>query len=219
MIHGTRPSTWSDIRTWVGFAVVIIGATIALIQMDLQRRQLASQQDVLKGEVERNKRRDALLDGQLRELEQRARTLDRQQAEEVDLRPGSTIWVIPGFEQPSGAVDEVYSADVANGSRRPIRNVACRIEAAPGDGLQEARLAGLYVEFAGPQPRRRLVDPAETPRIQLIGAGKTASFIFAVDPPRHPEARMTARFTDDAGLHWQINHDLHLEPLPDRSGW
>jgi hypothetical protein len=24
------------------------------------------------------------------------------------------------------------------------------------------------------------------------------------------------RFTDDAGLHWQIDHDLHLEKLLDR---
>jgi hypothetical protein len=33
-----------------------------------------------------------------------------------------------------------------------------------------------------------------------------------------PDATVVARFTDDAGLHWQINHDLHLERLADR-GW
>ena len=26
---------------------------------------------------------------------------------------------------------------------------------------------------------------------------------------------MTARFTDDAGLHWQVDPDLHLEKLPE----
>jgi TRAP-type C4-dicarboxylate transport system permease small subunit len=72
-----KPGTWDDIRTWVGFAVVVIGIVIALVQLDMQRRQLAGQQSVLEGEVERNKRRDVLLDGQLRELEQRARSLDR----------------------------------------------------------------------------------------------------------------------------------------------
>ena len=56
-----HPSTWTDVRTWAGFGIVIIGAAIALTQMDLQRRQLRSQQRVLEGEVERNKRRDALL--------------------------------------------------------------------------------------------------------------------------------------------------------------
>jgi protein-S-isoprenylcysteine O-methyltransferase Ste14 len=39
-----RSGTWSDVRTWVGFAVIVIviGVVIALVQMDLQRRQLAS---------------------------------------------------------------------------------------------------------------------------------------------------------------------------------
>jgi hypothetical protein len=195
-----RSSTWTDIRTWVGFAVVVIGVVIALVQLELQRRQLAEQQRVIKGEIERNTRRDALLDGQLRELEQRARTLDRQQAEEVDLRPGT------------------YSTEVANGSRRPIRNVACRVEVAPGDGLQEARRAGRYAELevgAGPV----LVDVTETPRVEFVRAGEAGAFIFEIDPSNNPEARMTARFTDDAGLHWEINHDLHLEPLTDRSDW
>jgi hypothetical protein len=30
---------------------------------------------------------------------------------------------------------------------------------------------------------------------------------------------VTARFTDDAGLHWQVDPDLHVEKLPDRSDW
>jgi hypothetical protein len=34
-----------------------------------------------------------------------------------------------------------------------------------------------------------------------------------------PDATMTARFTDDAGLHWQIDHDLHLEKLDSRDDW
>ena len=59
----------TDVRTWAGFGIVIIGAAIALTQMGMQRRQLRSQQNLLEGEIERNKRRDALLDGQLRELE------------------------------------------------------------------------------------------------------------------------------------------------------
>jgi hypothetical protein len=31
-----------------------------------------------------------------------------------------------------------------------------------------------------------------------------------------PEGRMTARFTDDAGMHWQIDPDLHLGKLNSR---
>jgi hypothetical protein len=80
-----RSGTWPDVRTWAGFAAIVIGVVIALVQMDLQRRQLASQQSVIEGEATRNQRRDQLLDGQLRELEQRARTFDRQQAEAIGL--------------------------------------------------------------------------------------------------------------------------------------
>lgn len=80
----------------MGFAVIVIGVVIALVQMDLQRRQLASQQSVIEGEVTRNQRRDQLLDVQLRELEQRARTFDREQAEAIDLEPGSAARPIPG---------------------------------------------------------------------------------------------------------------------------
>jgi hypothetical protein len=54
------------------------------------------------------------------------------------------------------------------------------------------------------------MNPAEAPRIPLMRAGSTGSFIFTVVVEQHPEARMTVRFTDDADLHWQTNHDLHL---------
>jgi hypothetical protein len=69
----------------------------------------------------------------------------------------------------------------------------------------------------GAVPSRALMNPAEAPRILLMRAGETGSFIFTVVAGQHPEARMTVRFTDDADLHWQINHDLHLEPLDNRN--
>jgi hypothetical protein len=43
--------------------------------------------------------------------------------------------------------------------------------------------------------------------------------VFSVDMAAYPEPRMTLRFADGAGLHWQINHDLHLEQLVDRNDW
>jgi hypothetical protein len=73
-----RASTWADVRTWVTFAVVLVGVPTALIQLNLQRLQLRSQQKVISDEADRNKRRDKLLDGQLLELEQRAQVLERQ---------------------------------------------------------------------------------------------------------------------------------------------
>ena len=210
-----HPGTWTGVRTWAGFGIVIIGAAIALTQMDMQRRQLASQQRVLEGEVERNKRRDALLDGQLRELEQRARTLDRQQADGVDLKPSymPETAKVPGSEPPSQ--HKVHVAEVANNSRRPIRDVSCRIEPEPGDGPHGSRRAGVYAQSEMPASRVR-IDLSEGTHIPLLRADVAGAFIFAADTKEHPKPRMTLRFTDDAGLHWQINHDLHLEQLPGR---
>jgi hypothetical protein len=36
---------------------------------------------------------------------------------------------------------------------------------------------------------------------------------------QYPDAWLTARFTDDAGLHWQIGHDLDLKKLANRDDW
>jgi hypothetical protein len=82
--HGHQVA-YGDVPTWLTFTVVVIGLPATLYQLYLQRRQLASQQAVIEGEVARNKRRDALLDGQLRELEQRAVVTERAQAEQVVL--------------------------------------------------------------------------------------------------------------------------------------
>jgi hypothetical protein len=206
-----RSSTWANIRTWVGFAVIVIGVVIALVQLDLQRRQLAGQHKVIQEEVERNKQRDALISGQLKELEQRALTFERQQADAIGLRPSTFGIRVPG-SQPS-VVRSVHLADVLNDSQRPIRNVACRIEPEQGEALQAAHQVGLYVSFSSGPHGLPLSDGTHIP---LVRAGETAGFVFDVEEEQHPKARMTARFTDDASLHWQICPDLHLEKLGNR---
>jgi hypothetical protein len=210
-----------DIRTWVGFVIVIIGAGVALWQLDMQRRQLADQQDVLKGEVERNRKRDELLDTQLRESEQRALAIERQQAEEIDFRRSSFNTTVPGSNP--NATYRAHAAEIVNDSRRPIRNAACRIEPEPGDSLQVTDRVGSYVgapvAMSSSVSARTFLDLSDGTHIPLIRAGETAAFAFAVDAAEHPKARITARFTDDAGLYWQIDPDLHLEKLDNRDDW
>ena len=199
----------------MGFVVVVIGAGAALYQLNLQSRQLAEQHEVIKGEVERNKKRDALISGQLRELEQRALTFERQQAEEVDLKPSYSTARIAGSDPP--ATHRVHGTEVSNGSQRPIRNVAGRIEPEPGATLQAADKVGVFDEF--PNGKRAFPPPQQNSHIPLLRAGETGGFIFAADTKGHPKARFTVRFTDDARLHWQIDPDLHLEKLPSRDDW
>jgi len=71
--------SWGDVPTWLAVAVVVgaVGGGVAL-------GQLRQQGNVIKGEFERNKKRDDLLDGQLHELEQRTHIIERQQAELVE---------------------------------------------------------------------------------------------------------------------------------------
>jgi hypothetical protein len=86
--------------------------------------------------------------------------------------------------------------------------------------LLAAAKVGLYAYFgvaaAGAQPTRRLLELAEDTHIPLIPAGEAGAFVFMVYIAEHPKPSITTRFTDDAGLHWQVNPDLHLEKLNDR---
>jgi hypothetical protein len=225
------------VATTVLAAFAIVTAVFAILAFRKQSREVSDQAEMLQVQSSRfevqerqfedqrkiNQKRDELFDKQLRESEQRTMIIERQQAEMVDLEPRSTSREVPGLDP--AADDRAWVADIANRSPRPIRNVAGRIEAAPGATPQEASLSGVYAEFP-PSPfgdpeiaRRALIDPPERPDIPLVRAGETGTLLFPVGAGLNPDARVTARFTDDAGLHWQIDHDLHLEKLDNRDDW
>jgi hypothetical protein len=105
-----RASTWSDIRAWATFAVLVAGFSVAAYQLNLQRLQFAEQS-------RRSKQRDDLLAGQLRELQQREMSSRRQQAESVRLT---------GVAWP----DREAVTHLTNESTRPIRDVASRLDRA-----------------------------------------------------------------------------------------
>jgi hypothetical protein len=237
-------SAWGDIPTWITGVFTAILAVFAIVTAYYARQafikqsqEVSDQAEMLKVQSDRlglqerqfedqrriNQKRDELFDKQLSESEQRSMIIERQQAEMIDLEPRSTSREIPGLDPATDGT--AWTADVANRSPRPIRNVAGRIEAAPGAPGHEASLSGVYAEFE-PSPlalqgvaNRSLINPAERPDIPLIRVGKTGSFLFPVGTHLNPDARITARFTDDAGLYWQIDHDLHLEKLDNRDDW
>jgi hypothetical protein len=107
-------------------------------------------------------------------------------------------------------------AIVTNESGRPIRNVACEIEA-PGQGPQPAIRRGPFVS-SGFEPGKHVPLVSEGSRTSLIRITESYAFVFAL-AYGHPGARISARFTDDGGLYWQIDHDLHLEKLSNRDDW
>jgi hypothetical protein len=225
-----------NIRTWVGFVIVIIGAAVALWQLDMQRRQLADQQRLLEGEVERNKRRDQLLDAQLDELEQRKRALEREQADKVGLSFSSTTFesrYVEDGELPGVAPGEVvHMAVISNGSHRSIRDVRCRWGTSRDDedisdilgppshssfAVVVGRLPSLRSDARTESRELGLLEGVD--RARLIRAGQSYGFVFEI-LIHHVLIGdgISARFTDDAGLHWQIDHEMHLTKL-NRRDW
>jgi hypothetical protein len=209
-----RSGTWDDVQKWVTFLVIVLGLPTALYQLNLQRLQLRDQQAVIEADAERGKRRDELLDRQLLELEQRALTTERAQAEQVEFS-----W------RASSPVDEsmegtIWMGVTENRSSRPIRDVVCRIQLHPAQDYDFSaqavgELTALPMGSAANMPvfiGARLGD-----RVALIRGGQTFGFQSSIPVADHQLARMITRFTDDAGIHWQIDADLHLEKLASRN--
>jgi hypothetical protein len=186
-------------------------------QVNLQSQQLEDQRQA-------NAKQAQVLDAQLREMQQRAEAIERQQADATRLTPTWWSGQVPGIRAKPGP--NVHMARVENRWHRPITNVVCRILPAPGDAMRVAALVGRMLKSDPPPgpppglgPRWVLVDQAEDTTVALVRPGEGAGFVFIYEAGQYPDARMTVRFTDDAGLHWQINHDEHLEKLDNRVGW
>jgi hypothetical protein len=197
-----RSTTWGDIRDWATAAAVVLGFPALLYQLNLQRLQFA-------GEAKRNIARDDLLDHQRRELQRNEHLRQREQAEAVDL-----IWSAGG--------QNASAAEVTNGFRRPISNVACQLDRGHGRMLRPERVNEMAYYAAsglpaGPVPAREGVT--ENWRVANIRPGRQFIYVFGVSRNVDPTYLLLVRFTDDAGLHWELDHHLHLMRLDDRSDW
>ena len=174
-------------------------------QLDLQSQQLNDQREI-----------NALQAEDLREsLTERARLrqdVEREQADKIGLRMGTIPFPdyseedVSGFHVAPGEV--VHMAVVSNESRRPIQNVGCKY------GPYFAVMVGRLVGQLGTPPR--LIDSLPRADARVIRAGETYGFVFELSSRRLPiGGHGEARFTDDAGLHWRLDDDLHLKQLPD----
>ncbi len=50
----------------------------------------------------------------------------------------------------------------------------------------------------------------------VLRAGHKAAFVWGFTAARYPRVITWVRFTDDAGLHWEIDTGLHLKKLDHR---
>jgi hypothetical protein len=224
--------SWGDFPTWA-LAVIALLALVAAVaayfkQADAARKlaeQVTIQRDQFKEQQKANSKQAEVLEAQLREIRQRATAVERQQADAVTLSLTEWHGDLPGYEVSREPLD---MALVRNGSHRPIRDVACRLYSFPEDKLYEpkaiAQIAKAWVPAIEALDGRSLEDSAVldetgTAEIRLLNAGGTAALIFNLIADPDLEISLTLRFTDDAGLYWQIDHDLHLKQLDNRDDW
>jgi hypothetical protein len=184
---------WGDVPTWVAVSGALLGSGAALWQLRLQRIQFADQ----------------------------TRLQERRQADAIDVRVGGAeggqLGVLPPDEsQP------VHAIIVSNNSHRPIREVACSIEAIHCDGTtRHNKLADVYgmaeALALGPGAQAEtFVVEAHASTKPVLRAGTRAWFAWNFPAADYPRLLSWVRFTDDAGLHWEITTDLHLKKLPKR---
>ena len=131
-----------------------------------------------------------------------------------DLDDSDEFAAVPG--------QRVHMATVSNESHRPVDNVLCRIGSA---GLwttryERAVVVGRLASDFGDRwnwEQHPLVDPVPRSSARRIRPVETYGFVFEIEAQRVLDlVEAAARFTDDAGLHWQIDRDQHLKQLPAR---
>ena len=192
--------SWGDVPTWIAVVVGAVGGGAALWQLGLQRTQLRAQQKVIADQ---------------------ASVLGRQQADRIDVAY-RTIGGAAARVLPPESEELVHLVAVTNGSSRPIRNVSCKIEACPvGASVAHDRLAACVGEFVDMRLGSdavvdQFVRGENTDHMSVLRSGQKGTFVFPFTTDHYPRPRFTVRFTDDAGLDWQIDHDLHLTKLDGR---
>lgn len=222
------PPAWGDIPTWVT-AIATMGLLIgAIITARYAIKAFRKQSEELEEQREINKLQAQDLEESLKERKRLRQVAEREQANDVGFAwwPASHVLIMkpppqlpPGTSGHPQAVAHVDTSGmsvliVGNESRRRILAAACRIEPSEGTGLtlaaeQIGQLADVPIE-----PHRAMLNnPADGKTTPLIRAGSRYGFLVRFDLKKNPDTRLAARFTDDAGLHWQINQDLHLERL------
>lgn len=178
-------SAFSDVSG--SLAVVMAGgaAVAAFWQLAVLRRQLHDQQKVIADQT---------------------RLLEREQANLIDLE---TWW----DETDELAPRPLYRARIHNSSNRPIRYLSCYIAAGPGQ--QEPQLmtwlgTSTYQQNADGSGSWEALGQPEGGIADLIRAHSRHEFEFDFGGrPRGP--RVTALFSDDIGLDWKLDQDMHLE--------
>jgi Phage integrase family len=134
-----------DLPTWLGVAAASFAAVFVYLQLRSQQREFARQ----------------------------VAALQRLQADDVDVVPERIQ--ARGMLAPDGRSQFYWALEVSNGSRRPIRDVAAKIEPAKGADLEDPLKAG----FPG---LNGLISWGDFTVARLVRSKVKCGFVFA--PPK-----------------------------------
>jgi hypothetical protein len=226
------PPAWGDIPTWItaiatagllaGAAVTAIYAIRAFREQSKAVHDQAAMLRLQSEQLDEQRKINELQVEDLREsLKERTRLrqdAEREQADKVGFRmnvvpfPNWSLEDVDGFDVAPGEL--VHMAVVSNESRRPIQNVACRY-----GRLSPVVVGRLVVRQTGARggSSSSLIDWLPRSSARVIRAGETYGFAFELKANRVLIGEAgKAWFTDDAGLHWHLDENLHLKQLPNR---
>lgn len=189
-----------DLPTWLGVLAASVAAYFVYRQLGSQRQQLKVQQD---------------------DIARQRRALERQQADKVDVRSSKEKELRPPQENPPRP-QYWHMTVIHNNSERPIRNVTARLRP-PGEDPEPPVLVVRF-ELGSDNARNaeQIWTPlswAEADTLPLMRAREHWGFVYRRTVPEdstEENVLTSAHFTDDAGLHWHIDGDMHLEPLDER---
>jgi hypothetical protein len=203
--------------------IVLFGATalLAAATVDLVRAEREeSRREEEKYELERNARIEQenlraqqakVYALQINELERRLADQERAQARAVHMAMATLSLVLPGA--PTRLCRVVR---VENRSHLPIHQCQCTITHA--DGAIEHAQPGTVT---GPLTANRLAGftaHQDGPQAQVIEPGHSTDFAFNSGAESIDRIEPLVSFTDAAGLAWQLDTHLGLEPGPAEAG-
>jgi hypothetical protein len=189
---------WGDVPAWVTVVVAFLALIAAGLAYLTQSKQLRLQQTQLKDQT---------------------RVQEREQANQIDVdwqNLDPSAWLRQSWKAGAN-IDKMLV--VADNSKRPIHSVACKLQRSATSGDQEPRRLADAVSELGPSTpeHQEATFKPGGPSLAVIKAGASGGFIWSSgDMPDSQGSQFWVRFTDDAGLHWEIDTDLHLEKLPKR---
>lgn len=209
-----------DVPTWIT-AIATVGLLIgAIITAIYAIKAFREQAEELENQRQVNELQAKDLEESLEERARLRQVAEREQADAVNFAwwPASHVLIIG---RPPAGTSAKSVLVIDNASRHRIMDAACRIEPSEGTGLTLAadHVGQLTTGLQTEEHRAMLNQPADGGMVPLIRPGSQYGFLLSFDLEAHPGARLAARFTDDAGLHWQIDQDLHLEKLDNRDDW